>query len=181
MMRTLPIAPVVVGAAGADSTTTPKKLIRPLHPPAASPTHCPQSPGRYIQTPAFGSMVVGTGPVRLGVDDAGNPRQGFHPAGDHGWLALKTHLAETPAHEGPFLVRPERLDRSGVIRIGDTPADNAPLLVLGSPTPVGARGEGWHDIPYFTFVRTPGCYGWQIDGNTFSTTVVVRILTKYHP
>ncbi|HLY85560.1 MAG TPA: hypothetical protein VKO84_03465 [Gaiellaceae bacterium] len=179
-MRTLPIAPVVVGVAGAESMTTLKKLLRPLHPPEASPADCPQSPGRFVQTPEFGSMVVGTGPVRIGTDGAGNPRQGFHPSGDHGWLALKTHFDETPADdEGPFLVRGERLDRPGVIHIGSTPADRAPLLVLGNMHPTG-RGR-WQDLPYFTFVRTPGCYGWQIDGLDFSTTVVVRILPTYNP
>jgi hypothetical protein len=126
-------------------------------------------------------MVVGRGPVRVGIDNVGNPHQGFHPAGDHGWLALKTHFVETPALHGPFLVRAERLDQPGVIRIGSTPADWAPLLVLGGRASVGGSGGGWHDIPYFTFVRTPGCYGWQIDGLTFSTTVVVRVLEKYHP
>ena len=160
--------------------TTLKKLLRPLHPPEASPADCPQSPGRFVQTPEFGSMVVGTGPVRIGTDGAGNPRQGFHPSGDHGWLALKTHFDETPADdEGPFLVRGERLDRPGVIHIGSTPADRAPLLVLGNMHPTG-RGR-WQDLPYFTFVRTPGCYGWQIDGLDFSTTVVVRILPTYNP
>lgn len=125
-------------------------------------------------------MVVGTGPVRVGIDAAGNPHHGFHPSGDHGWLALKTHFDETPADdEGPFLVRAERLDRPGAIHIGSTPANRAPLLVLGNMHPVG-RGS-WQDIPYFTFLRTPGCYGWQIDGLNFSTTVVVRILTRYHP
>jgi hypothetical protein len=123
-------------------------------------------------------MEVGTGPVRVGSDDAGNPHQGFHPSGYHGWLALKTHIVMTPAYDGPFLVRAKRLDRAGEIRFGATPAENAPLLVLGAMHP--GRGS-WQDFPYFTFVRTPGCYGWQIDGLTFSTTVVVRILTKYHP
>jgi hypothetical protein len=92
------------------STSPPKALVerlaRPLHFPAASPATCPQSPGRYIQTPAFGSMEVGTGPVRVGSDAAGNPHQGFHPSGyPHGWLALKTHIVTTPAYQGPFLVR----------------------------------------------------------------------------
>jgi hypothetical protein len=175
-VRTIPIAPVVVGAAGAGSTATLKKLIRPLHPPPASPTHCPQSPGRYIQTRSFGAMVVGTGPVRIGTDDAGNPGQGFHPAGDYGWLALKTHFDETPGYNGPFLVRTERLDRPGMVRIGSTPAEKAPLLVLGA---MHAVGQGsWQDLPYFTFVKTPGCYGWQIDGLNFSTTVVMRVLAK---
>jgi hypothetical protein len=126
-------------------------------------------------------MEVGNGPVRVGIDNAGSPRQGFHPAGYHGWLALKTHIIMTPAYQGSFLVRVKRLDRPGVIRVGATPTDTAPLLILGGPVSVGAGGAGWHDIPYFTFVRTPGCYGYQIDGLNFSITVVLRILTKYHP
>ncbi|HEY3578266.1 MAG TPA: hypothetical protein VGK68_09805 [Gaiellaceae bacterium] len=124
---------------------------------------------------------MGSGPVRVGVDNAGNPHQGFHPASYHGWLALKTHIVEPPAYHGPFLVRARRLDQPGVIRFGPTPAANAPLLALGGSIPVGGGRGGWHDIPYFTFVRRPGCYGLQIDGLSFSTTVVVRILTKYHP
>ncbi len=133
--------------------------------------------GRYLQTPVFGSMTVGTGPVRLAINNAGNPHRGFHPAAYHGWLALKTHIIETPAYDGPFLVRAQRLDRSGTIRFGPTPAEAAPLLVLRAMHP--GRGS-WQDIPNFTFVRTPGCYGWQIDGLTFSITVVARILTTYH-
>ena len=36
-------------------------------------------------------------------------------------------------------------------------------------------------VPHFTFVKKPGCYGWQIDGLTFSKVVVIRILKRYDP
>lgn len=85
-------------------------------------------------------MTVGAGPVRVAINNAGSPHQGFHPAGFHGWLALKTHVIETPAYEGAFLVRAKRLDRAGVIRFGATPADNAPVLVLRESTVVNGRG-----------------------------------------
>jgi hypothetical protein len=110
-------------------------------------------------------MTVGTAPARVSIDNAGDPHHGFHPAGYHGWLALKTHFVSTPAYQGPFLVRAKRLDRPGVIRLGGTPSQAAPLLVPGPRRNVG-RGH-WRDTPYFTFVRIPGCYGWQIDGLTF--------------
>lgn len=179
---TLPTTPVCGNCTGntPPPTALVKRLARPLHFPPAGPATCPRSPGRFFQTAVFGSMVVGKGPVRVGIDNAGSPRQGFHPAGYHGWLALKTHIVETPAYQGPFLVRTKRLDRPGVIRFGGTPAETAPLLILRGSIPSGAGG-GWHDIPYFTFVRSPGCYGYQIDGLTFSITVVLRILTKYQP
>jgi len=31
-------------------------------------------------------------------------------------------------------------------------------------------------IPYFTFVKAPGCYGWQVDGLGFSELIVARLL-----
>jgi hypothetical protein len=124
-------------------------------------------------------MTVGTAPVRVATDDAGNPRHGFHPSGYNGWLALKTHFVSTPPYQGPFLVRARRLDRGGVIRLGGTPSQTAPLFVSGPRKKPQRRGS-WRDTPYFTFVRSPGCYGWQIDGLNFSTTIVVRILSKYH-
>jgi hypothetical protein len=49
--------------------------------------------------------------------------------------------------------------------------------------PAGAAANeaaGWREFPYFTFVRSPGCYAWQIDGLTFSDIVVVHVLSKYH-
>jgi hypothetical protein len=101
-----------------------------------------------------------------------------------GWASVPER-PQTAGHKGEphpqnlrGASRAERLDGSG-IRIGSTPAEKAPLLVLGA---MHAVGQGsWQDLSYFTFVKTPCCYGWQIDGLNFSTTAVIRVLPKYHP
>ncbi|HYY33022.1 MAG TPA: hypothetical protein VE693_05485 [Gaiellaceae bacterium] len=121
-------------------------------------------------------MAIGTGLVRVAINNAGDPSHGFHPAGFRGWLALKTHFFSSPSYQGPFLVRATRLDHAGPIRLGATPTEAAPLLV---PRGAYAGPAGWREVPYFTFVKTPGCYAWQIDGLTFSEIVVVRMLPKY--
>jgi hypothetical protein len=38
---------------------------------------------------------------------------------------------------------------------------------------------GWREFPYFTFVRSPGCYAWQVDGLSFSEVIVVRMLARF--
>ena len=152
--------------------STSSSLYRPLRFPRVQGRRCPVTPGRYRQTPISGAMTVGTGPVRVLIDDAGQPRPGFHPASDDGWLALKTHFLSLPSYRGPFLIRARPIGNVvGHIRIGPTPSDFAPLLV--------PAGGGWREQPYFTFVTSPGCYGWQLDGTTFSYDVIVQVLTKY--
>ena len=33
---------------------------------------------------------------------------------------------------------------------------------------------GWREAPGGLWVQAPGCYAWQVDGLTFSETIVVR-------
>jgi hypothetical protein len=113
-------------------------------------------------------MTLGSGVVRVGIAAVGRPTVGFHPAHFGSWLALKTHFFSYPRYHGPVLVRARPLGVHQEIRIGATPSEAAPLVM--------PAGTGWREQPYFTFVKTPGCYGWQIDGSTFSYVVVVRIL-----
>jgi hypothetical protein len=154
-------------------STATSSLYRPLHFPRVHGRRCPATPGRFRQTPISGAMTVGTGAVRVLIANAGQPRPGFHPASFDGWLALKTHFVSTPAYRGPFLIRARPIGKVGHIRIGSTPAEFGPLLV--------PAGSGWREQPYFTFVTSPGCYGWQLDGTTFSYDVIVHVLTKYKP
>jgi hypothetical protein len=80
----------------------PAKLVRPLRFPYTGHGSCRGSPGRYVATPDFGSMALGTGPVRVAINNAGDPRHGFHPAAFSGWLleprrrALPSTLAGCP-------------------------------------------------------------------------------------
>lgn len=168
---------VCVGAPDSFSGALPPKLIRPLHFLSATTGRCPATAGRYVTTPDFGSWTLGTGPVRVGVLNPGDLRHGkihMGTRGASGWHGIKTHFFSVPSYQGPFLVRAKRLDRSGPIRIGASPRQAAPLVVPPGPTPNGS--SGWREIPYFTFVKAPGCYGWQIDGRTFSSIIVARVL-----
>jgi hypothetical protein len=155
----------------------PARLVRPLHFPSTAGGPCPASRGHQI---SFWPMALGHGPVRVGIDNAGDLRHGrVHPAGySQRWLALKTHFVSLPSYRGPFLIRARRLDHSGTIALGPTPTEAGPLIVPAGPAANGTAG--WREFPYFTFVRSPGCYAWQIDGRTFSDIVVVQILWRYH-
>jgi hypothetical protein len=112
----------------------------------------------------------------VGIDNPGDLRHGKvrMAPGSAGWYGIKTHFFSLPGYQGPFLVRARRLDQRGPIRIGASPASARPLLVPAGPTANGSGGR--REVPYFTFVRAPGCYGWQIDGRTFSETIVARVL-----
>jgi hypothetical protein len=172
---------VCAGPPESISGSLPTKLIRPLHFPAATDARCPSTTGHYVSTPDFGSWTLGNGPVRIGVLNPGDLRRGkVHMAtgGASGWHGLKTHFFSVPTYQGPFLVRARRLDHPGAIRLGATPAQTAPLVVPAGPTPNGTDGR--REIPYFTFVKAPGCYGWQIDGLTFSKIIVARVLPPLH-
>jgi hypothetical protein len=161
------------------SGAVPTKLIRPLHFPHVAGGHCPASPTGYVSTPDFGSMALGRGPVRVGVDNPvvhGIVHPGF---GDfRGWLGIKTHFFSVPAYQGPFLVRAKRLDRPGPVRLGSAPTQAGPYVALAGRT--YRDTGGWREAPDATFIKTPGCYGWQVDGLTFSEDIVARVGDKFH-
>jgi len=101
-------------------------------------------------------VIAHTGDLRHGVAVLINPTSA--PP----WLGLKTLWFSIPAYQGPFVIRAERLGRPGV----------APLVV--PPGPTVNSGEGWREAPGGLWVRTPGCYAWQVDGLTFSEVIIVH-------
>lgn len=154
----------------------PAQLTRPLHIPSTAGGRCPTSRGRHVATPAFDATALGRGPVRVTSDNAGDLRHGeVRAPRTSGWLAPKTHFFSVPAYQGPFLVRARSVGRGAPIRIGGTPADAIPELIV-PPGPTSNTTKGWREVPAFTFVKEPGCYAWQIDGLTFSEVIVARIL-----
>jgi hypothetical protein len=42
---------------------------------------------------------------------------------------------------------------------------------MGSGPTLNGR-DGWRQWPGGTWLRTPGCYAWQIDGTDFSDVIV---------
>jgi hypothetical protein len=170
------------GAGGGGSLPSgpiPAALNRPLHFPALRPGHrCPASPGRPVSTADFGGVALGTGPVRvLAGGTGGDARRGvadlINPTSSPPWLALKTLWFSVPAYQGPFVIRAQRLGRPGPVALGEGPTI-APLVVPPGPTLNGTGG--WREAPGGLWVRTPGCYAWQVDGLTFSETIVVRAI-----
>ena len=80
------------------------------------------------------------------------------------WLVQKVLWVVAPRSSGRMLVRGRRLDGAGLVRFG---RGVVPATELRIPAPVAEQ-------PSFTRVRAAGCYGYQIDGASFSRVVVFR-------
>jgi hypothetical protein len=76
-------------------------------------------------------------------------------------------------YTGPVLVRTRRIDAQGTasVRFSDwgEARDGGYYADLPSPNT---------DLPAITTVSGPGCYAYQVDGSTFSTTIVFRALAS---
>jgi hypothetical protein len=147
-------------SAGEQGPPQSAKLSRPLHFPRVAGGRCPASRG-YVASPTVRGIALGSGPVRVFVNNAGDLRHGrAHLASTDfpEWLALKTHFFSSPGYQGPFLVRTKSLDRAGPIALGGRPTEAAPLLVPSGPAANGVAG--WREFPYSTFVKSPGRYAW---------------------
>lgn len=180
-------------------------LSRPLHLPALGPGgRCPVSSGHVVNNPYFGGTVLGTGSVRVLVADEGDVLHGRPQLGRteaRGWFALQTLWFAMPRYNGPFVVRGGRLGRREPMAVqpgatGLTPG-SGPLIVPAGPTintyysnwrpghlrdAVTGRlvqaltGYGYRTVPGSTWVRSPGCYAWQVDGRGFSEVIVIDAL-----
>ena len=165
----------VQGAGGSPPTgAIPAALNRPLHFPAFRPgQRCPASPGHPIATADFGGTALGNGPVRVVIASVGDLRHGvadLSPSSSPPWLALKTLWFSEPVYQGPFIIRSKRLGRPDAVALGEAPTV-APLVVPPGPTLNGT--SGWREAPGGLWVRTAGCYAWQVDGLNFSEMIVV--------
>lgn len=119
-----------------------------------------------------------------------------------GWYGIQTLWFAMPRYDGPFVVRGARLGKRGPIEVqpgengydaGQVPG-SGPLVVARGPTSntfyttwraahvrdaVTGRmvtvltGGGYRTVPGSTWIRSPGCYAWQVDGRGFSETIVM--------
>ena len=165
--------------AGPSPSTPAALLARPLHLPALSAgQRCPATHGDPIATSFFSGVAFGGGPVRVLIANEGDLRRGdvdLGGTGAPGWSALQTSWFSTPGYQGPFVVRGKRLGTSGVIEVrpggtGLVPV-SGPLIVPAGPTM--NTQDGYRTVPGSTWVRSPGCYAWQVDGRDFSEVIVV--------
>ena len=164
---------------------TPASLLsRPLHFPALQPgSSCPASSGETVHNGYFNGVALGSGLVRVLIGNRGDLRRGQVDVGTTksvGWGALETLWFSTPSYEGPFVVRGRRL--GGVSRIEVQPGNDGlgpgsgPLIVSSGPT-LNTR-NGYRTVPGSTWVTSPGCYAWQVDGSSFSEIIVMNAVSS---
>ncbi len=155
----------------------PPSLVRPLAFPPLDAANCPVDTGRSYTTEEFGGIAFGEGPVRplvaLAEKDARFALEGTFRfvASRHGWYVLKTLWFATPEYKGPILIRGRQLDGENPLAFGEGPQLLDPQLARGKTL---NGGHGFRTWPGGTWVRAPGCYGWQVDGRNFSRTIVFR-------
>lgn len=150
------------------------RLTRPLHLPVLRPGQaCPVSRGTPTHSSDFTGSALGVGPVHpIATGNEGLGSNTHAP----GWLAIKSLWLSDPQYQGPFLVRIRRLDGSGPAGVLEDPTVTS-FFVPAGPTWNSEPG-GYREITGATWVKTPGCVAWQIDGLTFSNVIVIQLLCR---
>lgn len=159
---------------------------RPLMLPTLDPgLACPTAQGRTVN-PTFGP-AIGDGPayvVGMGTDGvlhatAPNPKG----PGSATWGNQFAIFIIAPSYHGPVLARGHQLDgpnpllfNGGLDQLGGfdpaTPTLLTQLRLEGNPD----YGTPWPNFASYLRMQAPGCYGIQLDGDTFSEIVVFRVV-----
>jgi hypothetical protein len=150
------------------------KLRRPMNLPSVAPgAACPVS--GLDETFDFGkygvAKGVGPGPAwPVGLAQPGSVLKFEYPPSKNSafygseWSGNKVLWFVSPAVVSPVLIRGRRLDAHDVLRF-EWGTVRATELHLEGERP---------DHPSFTRLRAAGCYAYQIDGSSFTYTVVFR-------
>jgi hypothetical protein len=176
-----------------DPTAVAAAIQRPLHLPAmAADGSCPVSP--HTTLPAAAGF---TGPIKAIGHGALYLAYGFEsgvpvrPADGHpgdGWMEQKVIWVFDKSYAGPVLLRGGRIDRPGPLEFlsylgasdyqGD--AGSGPraglLYVRGGLGAEPAPELGTTSAPSGIYVKSPGCYAIQVDGEGFSQALVFRVV-----
>jgi hypothetical protein len=157
----------------------PKALLRTIQFPKVKPGEpCPASSGHQIDTQGFGGVALGPGPVEPIVAADGDPLHGVaqvdsDPRTDP-WYWFKTLWFVRPSYAGPALVRGARIDGAGLVAFGEGPVIGH-LIIPPGPT-LNEYPDGYREAPGGTYLESPGCYAWQVDGTDFSYVIVFKAI-----
>ncbi len=135
-------------------------LARPLPTPRIGPgTACPVDESRPL-----GASPLYPTQRRLHIRPENTP-------GSDGLYDLKNLWFSSAGSPGPIVVRVARLDGDGrgLVRLYYSEASSRRDAVV---FPIPEWDEDW---PSGTFVSGPGCYAYQIDGVSFSETIVFGV------
>jgi hypothetical protein len=162
------------GAAG----PVPAILDRPLHlPTVARDQACPVTPGQNASNGYVGGLQFGKGPVSMIIGNRGDPGHGTVILGTTqlpGWYALENVWLSGPGYQGPFMVRGQRLGGPGPVSFGGS--SPAMAAFVEPPGPDANTNGPYRTPPGSIWIQQPGCYGFQIDGLSFSETIVIDTL-----
>lgn len=169
-------------AGGSSAAADPwKRLYRPLDVPRlARGEKCPVS--AVDASVDFASFGIGPGvgpgpayPLGLNVSEGTLALASPKRFGSRWWGGQKVLWFVHPRYRGPVLIRGRQLDGRYRVRFDRGNVPPAELRLAAGETvywngqPAGSRGR-----PSYTRLRAAGCYGYQIDGTTFSRVIVFR-------
>ena len=168
------------GLVAASPAIKRELMSRPLSLASVAPgASCPTTPTTRI-TPGRGTGFGGSASVQ----QAGNVFLAFAGRevklrpGDRtsdGWYGIKDVWVIDGSYAGPLVIRGGRIDHRGGLQLDfnpTTPKQDALLLDSTAPSLQWDSSTGWWSVPTGAFVRTPGCYAYQIDGTGFTTHIV---------
>jgi hypothetical protein len=91
------------------------------------------------------------------------------------WFGAKVFWYVVPSYRGPVVIRGRRLDGPEKMGFNGRKVPDPELRIKRHQTGSwqGQR-RGSRGVPSGVRVLTPGCYGVQIDGTSFSRIVVIR-------
>ncbi len=153
----------------------PAALTRQLHLSRVAGAACPVTPGTNYAGPYVVGQRYGTGPAWMVLGDRGDPARGVSvlgQPGQPGWLAAENVLLIGKGYQGPLSVRGVRLDGPGEASFGIAET----TTFIEPPAPGDANDhDGYRTPPATIWVRTPGCYAFQINGERFTETIVISM------
>jgi hypothetical protein len=181
--RVFPLAAPIPTATAVPTPSVADVLrSRPLRIPAlAAGEACVATPAKEV-TPDLGP-ALGDGPVYMVGYGTEGITSYYGGREDGGWYYLKTIWAAPPNFHSVFLLRGRQVDGSNEARFSqDDTATPDPQAVYSSEPVPGSMPSGWLPWVRYVRVRAPGCYGIQVDGQTFSEVIRFKVVdTPYVP
>ena len=154
---------------------------RPLDLPHVEPgAACPVTPRqpRASKPPsAHDYYVLGNGPIYPNVTALGEDtsiRLKPHMLRANGWYVEKVPWLNDSSYVGPVLIRVRQLDGNSEAQMDMENERPRPDVALDAAAP----GYFW---PGATYLRGPGCYAYQVDGNGFSYVLVFKAVLDDSP
>ena len=132
-------------------------------------SECPITPTTRV--PSGTGDVAGSGPVYA----VGNViAYGARMSG--ATFPAKVLWVAAPDYAGPALIRGRQIDGPGAVFFSNSRRVTELRFDLDTRVRAGASDQGWRYLPSTVNVEGPGCYGIQIDGPGWTTTIVMRAL-----